>query len=89
MSSDMIIIIGLTLDIIGVGILFFFGPPQPDLSDGTGLGAEDNTPHKDGRTVKEHNQEKTRLRARYKKRSKFALFLIIVGFCFQIFGILC
>lgn len=55
MSSDLIITIGLTLDIIGVGILFFFAPPQPDLSEGTGVGLEDGNVLDGGRTVKEHN----------------------------------
>ena len=88
MSAEVIIIIGLTLDIIGVGILFFFGPPQPDLSDGVSIGAENNTVLSDGRTVKEREQEKTLLQAKYRCWSKFALFLIILGFSFQIFGIL-
>ena len=53
--------IGLALGLIGVIIIFIWGPPQPILEEGIKLGLEDNTPIDDnGKTVKEHNEETTK-----------------------------
>jgi len=50
--------IGLVLGIIGVVILFFFGPPQPPLEPGVGLGLESATViDPSGKTVAQHDAE--------------------------------
>jgi hypothetical protein len=76
--------IGLTFDIIGAIILFFYGPPQPNLEEGIALGAEDYTPLPSGKTVKEHNEEIRNLRKKFISISRFAMILIIIGFALQL-----
>jgi len=44
-------ITGLVVGIIGVAIIFRFGPPQPNLETGISIGLEDKTPIGEGRTV--------------------------------------
>jgi hypothetical protein len=76
--------IGLLFSIGGVALLFCFGPPMPTFEEGVGLGLEDGTPLKDGRTVAEHNADVRRLKRQHEKWSRLALILIIVGFALQL-----
>jgi len=78
--------IGLILGMIGVGIIFFYGPPQPNLEEGVAIVVEDNTPLADGRTAAEHDRDVQQLRSRHSLLSKFGLALIFVGFAFQLTG---
>ena len=79
--------IGLGLGIVGVLIIFLFGPPQPSLEAGVSLGLEDNTVLPGGRTVAEHNRDVLRRRQLYACMSKIGLSLILVGFGFQLWAV--
>ena len=82
--------IGLTLDIVGVGILFFYGPPQPVLETGVGLGLEDGTPvGPNGETVAELDVVTRRRRKRFSVMSRIGLGLILVGFALQLYDSIC
>jgi len=43
MFNQVLNTIGLVLNMVGVGLLFFFGPPQPMLEEGISLGVEGAT----------------------------------------------
>ena len=80
--------IGLALGIIGVLIIFKWGPPQPDLGEGTNLLAEDDTPiNSTGKTSGENDIETMEKRRKYKRRSRLGLFLIMVGFIIQLIAV--
>ena len=77
--------IGLVLGILGVVLIFIWGPPQPNLETGISLGIEDATPIDDtGKTVADHNREVQALRRRHLVFSRVGLALIGVGFLFQL-----
>jgi hypothetical protein len=76
--------IGLLLGMAGVVMIFVWGPPQPRLEEGVGLGLEDGTPLADGRTVAEYNRDVRRLRLRHMVRSRVGLALIGIGFLCQL-----
>jgi hypothetical protein len=71
---------------IGVLIIFRYGPPQPKLEEGVGLLVEDGTPLSDGRTAGEHDRDVARLRATYSRMSKIGLLLVFLGFAFQLWA---
>jgi hypothetical protein len=76
---------GLLLNILGVVILFFFGPPQPSFEPGIGIGLEDGTPiGDDGKTVRDHNIEVRRNKRIHERFSQIGLALILIGFTFQL-----
>lgn len=77
--------IGLLFGIIGVTIIFIWGPPQPQLEEGIGIGLSNNTRiDKTGKTVKQFNQETQNRKRRHNIMSKAGLGLIFVGFIFQL-----
>jgi hypothetical protein len=78
--------IGLVLSMVGVVIIFKYGPPQPNLEEGVGLGLEDGTRLPDGRTVAEHDRGVTALRGTHQRMSKVGLGLVFVGFAFQLWA---
>ena len=78
--------VGLSIDILGVVILFKYAPLQPEHSGGFGIGLESGTILKDGRTVLEHREEQERRKGTYKKYSSYGLSLLILGFFLQIVG---
>jgi hypothetical protein len=79
--------IGLGLGMIGVVILFIFGPPQPALESGVSLGLEDGTPiDASGKTVAEYNREVEKRRRKHSILSKMGLGLIFLGFAFQLWA---
>jgi hypothetical protein len=79
--------IGLALGMIGVIIIFIFGPPQPTLEHGVSMGLEDSTPiDPTGKTVAEYNQEVEKRRRKHSVMSKLGLALIFLGFGFQIWA---
>ena len=80
---------GLVLSILGVLLMFVFGPPQPDHNKGVGLALQDATVLSDGRTVAEHNRDVARSKQLYGFCSKLALGLIGIGFCFQFGATFC
>lgn len=78
--------IGLVLDMVGVLIIFRFGPPQPNLETGIGLGLEDGNVLSDGRTVAQRDREVERARKIHSNMSKCGLTLIFIGFAFQLWA---
>lgn len=88
MTSQTANALGLMLGIVGVVIIFFWGPPQPYLETGMALGLEDATTiSSSGKTVAEHNREIEAIRHRYVLLSRLGLTLIGVGFVFQFIAI--
>ena len=83
MSVHIINTIGLSLDILGSVLLFFWGLPQPSFEEGIGFGLEDANILKNGKTVEQHNVDIRRLQNKYMSISRFALAFIIIGFAFQ------
>jgi hypothetical protein len=80
--------IGLGLGMVGVIILFIFGPPQPTLESGVSLGLEDATPiDSTGKTVAEYNRDVEKRRRNHSIISKIGLGLIFLGFAFQFWAI--
>lgn len=73
---------------IGVAIMFKYGPPQPSLETGVSMGLEDGNTLEDGRTVAQYNQDQERLRARHSVLWKVGLALVFVGFAVQLWGAL-
>lgn len=84
MPNQILNTIGLLFNIGGVALLFCFGPPQPTLEEGVGIGAEDGTRLKDGRTVAEHNAAVRKLKRQHENLSRLALILIMFGFALQL-----
>jgi len=84
MPNQILNTIGLLLNIGGVALLFFFGPPQPTFEEGVGIGLEDGTRLKDGRTVAEHNAAVRKVKRWHKNLSRLALILIAFGFSLQL-----
>ncbi len=68
---------GLALGIIGVIIIFRYGPPQPDLSEGIPLGIE-------GPAVAAHDANIAALRHTYSVWSHIGLGFILAGFVAQL-----
>lgn len=79
--------IGLVLGLVGVGLIFVWGPPQPQLDEGVGLGLEDGTPLGNGLTVAQHNVNVRRRRLRHKVLSRVGLGLVFIGFLLQLFAV--
>lgn len=78
-------IIGLVLNMVGVVIIFFFGPPQPSFKEGIAIGLEDETPiDSSGKTVATHNQEIKKKHRYFLSISKAGLIIIFAGFAFQL-----
>ena len=70
--------VGLIFDIIGVILLFFYAPMQPDhYADGS-FGFKDESPDAD-----EKEKLRQKRKAKYACMSKIALVFILVGFVFQ------
>ena len=78
--------IGLVLGMVGVLVIFRFGPPQPNLETGVGLGLEDGNVLSDGRTVAEHDRDVERTRRLHSRMSKSGLTLVFIGFAFQLWA---
>jgi len=85
-SAQLLNSIGLVLSMVGVLIIFSFGPPMPDLEHGVGLGLDEGTRLADGRTVAQHNADRLRLRIRHSRISQVGLMLVFAGFALQLWA---
>lgn len=77
-QTQILNIIGLSLDFIGVAMLFVWAPIQPNLEEGIGRGL-DNATVVDGKTVSYWNEKK-------RKQKKKIRFLSIIGFVLILLG---
>jgi hypothetical protein len=84
MCQQIIVSFGLILDIIGVILLFIWGPPTPSMEGSVGLALESGTVLYDGKKVKDIEKEQLRRRAIHSRMSKVALGLIFFGFVVQL-----
>ena len=84
MPNQILNTIGLLLSIGGIALLFFRGSPQPTFEEGFGIGLEDGTRLKDGRTVAEHKAAVREVKRQYERLSRLALILILFGFVLQL-----
>lgn len=73
------VFIGVVMSILGTGVLFKFGFPQPDFSEEVGIALEDNTPVGNGLTAKEYGEEVAKKKRNYRIVSSVALMMIIGG----------
>ena len=78
--------VGLILGMVGVVLIFRWGPPQPTFEEGVGIGLEDGTPLADGRTVAEHDVEVRALRTKHNKMSRAGLSMVFSGFALQLWA---
>ena len=79
--------IGLVLGMVGVALIFVWGPPQPQLDEGVGLGLEDGTPLGNGLTVAQYNAVVRCRRIRQTLLSRVGLGLIFIGFLSQLLAV--
>lgn len=86
MTAQYLNVIGLTLNIVGVVMVFFFGFPQPSHEDSVGRAVESGTRMPDGRTAGDYEEEARIRKKRYQIASKLALTLMVTGFVFQLFA---
>lgn len=85
-NGELLINIGLVLDIIGIAIIFKYGPPQPAHEEGVSLAFGEDTTFTDGLSVREINAEIERRRRKYQMYSRVALSLLLLGFLLQLVG---
>ena len=78
--------VGLILGMVGVVLIFRWGPPQPTFEEGVGIGLEDGTPLADGRTVAEHDVDVRALRTKHNKMSRAGLSMVFFGFALQLWA---
>jgi hypothetical protein len=76
--------IGLVLGIVGVLIIFEWGPPQPSFDEGVAIGIEPSNVLENGQTVAERDADVRRLKRQYEIMSRVGLGLIGLGFAAQL-----
>jgi hypothetical protein len=79
---------GLTLNMVGVGLAFFVGFPQPSHEEGVALGLEPATPLPSGETVAQRDSRVRRRKRLYVGLSHLALGLMLFGFLLQLADLL-
>lgn len=80
MTADQANTWGLILDMLGILIVFVWGPPQPKLKEGSALLLS-------GAAYADEDVKTRRKRKIYTIRSRVGLFLIFVGFGLQLLAI--
>lgn len=77
--SQVISSIGLLLDVAGVAVLFFYGPPQPDFQENDNVIVSNKVQQVAARTLK----------GKFTFRSRIGLSLLLAGFLLQLLGVWC
>jgi hypothetical protein len=80
---------GLVSNMVGVGLVFFYGFPQPDHNEGEPITATAGTRLPDGRTVAERDEEVRKRKRLYRCMSMLALLLMFIGFAAQAVALFC
>jgi hypothetical protein len=79
--------IGLIFGMVGIVLIFIWGPPQPSFESGVSIGLQDNTQLSNGKTVAQNNAEIAAKKTCYKLMYSIGLGLIGVGFFLQLCSI--
>ena len=79
--------IGLVLGMIGVLILFRWGPPQPAFKESVGRAVEVGTILKDGTKAADIVDGEQREKRKFQRMSGVGLGLVGVGFALQLIGV--
>ena len=86
MTARLLNTVGLLLGMVGVVILFIWGPPQPDLDEGfaIGLSYTEDTVFEDGTKPAEHDAKVRKRKRLHQIMSRIGLGLVGVGFFAQL-----
>jgi hypothetical protein len=84
MTAEIVNSVGLTANIAGVILAFFYGYPQPSHQEGVALRLEKGTVLSDGRKVVEHDVDVRKQKRKYFIFSHFGLALMAGGFALQL-----
>lgn len=87
MKTKIINTIGLVCGIIGVLMIFKWGPPQPNLNPGTHLSLHNKTVMADGTSIQEVEDKKAMQKEEQQMYSLIGLGFIGVGFMVQLVAI--
>ena len=84
MTAQWLNTIGLVLGIVGVLIIFRWGPPQPDFDETIGVALDPGIVFADGTKASDMEEATRRLKRRHKVMSRVGLGLIGLGFVAQL-----
>lgn len=88
MNSKALSSIGLIIGMLGVILIFIWGPPQPSHQPSFGISLESGTKIGDyGETVADLGQKVIRRKQVYKVMSKIGLVFVFVGFGCQLWAV--
>jgi hypothetical protein len=79
--------LGLLFGIVGVALLFVWGPPQPSFEQGGSIGLEDGTRLQNEKTVAENNADIAAREKRHKIMSRIGLALVGLSFALQLWAV--
>ena len=87
-TAQILNIAGLFSGMVGVFLIFVYGPPQPSFDEGVAIGLEDGNILANGLTVAEQNTAVRKLRRKYSSMSKLGLAFVFLGFLLQLIATL-
>jgi hypothetical protein len=89
MTAQWLNTIGLVLGMLGVGILFQWGPPQPDFDEGIAMGISftKDTVFTDGTKPSEIVAAAKKRKRQHQLMSRFGLGLVGLGFLVQLVAV--
>jgi hypothetical protein len=86
MCTQILNTVGLSLNIVGVAVLFWRAFPQPSFEEDAGVGLEDNTRLPGGKTVAQQRDQTRAQRTSYACWARFGLGLLVAGWLFQLWA---
>lgn len=78
---------GLLLGIVGVLVIFIWGPPQPDFDEYVGIAIQPATVLRDGTRVSDIVDSAKRRKRKYQVVSRAGLGMVLVGFVVQLLAV--
>ena len=87
MNAQWLNTIGLVLAMLGVVLIFIWGPPQPDLEASVKLALDSGTVLADGTKVSDVENAARRRKCRHWIMSAVGLGLVFLGFGFQLWAV--